>query len=163
MEKIRLIQNAATFTSDLKVDEIIQLQKQDPAALAIIEPTFDGGTQEVFRIAFKNAAFGEITENYMVFVDKNVEGKACLTVLIPANLEDKAGYLFDKYAVAINMLKVVERKAKKALENIVTSKENFASEILDLDNEITLSEALEGVELIVNPEKVEEPTTKGGK
>ena len=48
MKKIRIIQNAATFVSDLKVEEIEVLQKQNPMALAIEEPKMEDGTDIIF-------------------------------------------------------------------------------------------------------------------
>lgn len=156
MKKIRLIQNAATFVSDLKVDEIEVLQKQNPMALAIVEPNQDGGTDVVFSVQYKNTAFGEINENRVLFVDRDAEGFACMTVLIPANSGDKAGYLFDKYATPVNLLKAVEKKAKNALKHLTTSKEKFAEEFINLDTEITVAEALEEVDVIVKAEPAEE-------
>ena len=148
MKKIGVIQNAATFISDLKVEEIEVLQKQNPMALAIEEPNMEGGTDIIFSVQHKNAAFGEINDDRVVFVDKDAEGYACLTVLIPANV-DKNSYLYDKFANPVNLLKTVERNAKKALKNLITSKDEFAKEFIDLDNEVTLSEALEEVDVIV--------------
>ena len=152
MKKIRLIQNAATFVSDLKVEEIEALQKQNPMALAIVEPNQDGGTDVVFSIQYKNTAFGEISENRILFVDRDAEGYACMTVLIPANTGDKSGYLFDKYATPVNLLKAVEKKAKLALTTLTTSKEKFAEEFINLDIETTVAEALEEVDMIVKAE-----------
>lgn len=165
MKKIRIIQNAATFVSDLKVTELETLQKQNPMALAIEEPNMEGGTDIVFMVQYKNAAFGEINDSNITFVDKDAEGYACLTVLIPANIADRNAYLYDKYAGPVNLLKTVERKAKKALETLVTSKDEFAKEFIDLDNEVSLSEALEEVDVIVKAEpSVEEvDNKKGGK
>lgn len=155
MEKIRLIQNAATFISDLTVEEIEVLQKQNPMALAIVEPNELGGEDIVFSVSYKNTAFGSISDYKVEFVDKNAEGKACLTVLIPANLADRTAYLYDKYAIASNLLKVVEKNAKKALTNLTTSKEAFAEAFIDLDSEDTIAEALS-----IPDAEIE---TKGGK
>lgn len=156
MKKIRLIQNAATFVSDLKVEEIEALQKQNPMALAVVEPNQDGGTDVVFSVQYKNTAFGEINENKILFVDRDAEGYACMTVLIPANTGDKAGYLFDKYATPVNLLKSVEKKAKTALKTLTTSKEKFAEEFINLDVETTVAEALEEVDMIVKAEPADE-------
>lgn len=180
MEKIRLIQNAATFVSDLTVAEIEVLQKQNPMALAIVEPNEHGGEDIVFSVSYKNAAFGNISDTKVEFVDKNAEGKACLTVLIPANLADRTAYLYDKYAMASNLLKVVEKNAKKALANLTTSKETFAEEFVDLDSESTiadakkfvdlssenaLAEALDSADVIINANSIPDAKTeeKGGK
>ena len=163
MKKIRLIQNAATFVSDLKVEEIEVLQKQNPMALALVEPNQDGGTDVVFSVQFKNTAFGEINENKILFVDKDAEGYACTTVLIPANVSDKSAYLFDKYATPVNLLKTVEKRAKAALTHLTTSKEKFAEEFINLDTEITVAEALEEVDMIVKAEPAEKPEKKGDK
>lgn len=164
MKKIRVIQNAATFVSDLKVEEIEVLQKQNPMALAIEEPNTEGGTDIVFSVQHRNAAFGEINDDRVIFVDKDAEGYACLTVLIPANV-DRNTYLYDKFANPVNLLKTVERNAKKALKNLITSKDEFAKEFIDLDSEITLSEALEDADVIIkapiNDADVE--NKKGGK
>lgn len=160
MKKIRLIQNAATFVSDLKVEEIEALQKQNPMALAIVEPNQDGGTDVVFSIQYKNTAFGEINENRILFIDKDAEGYACMTVLIPANTNDKSAYLFDKYATPVNLLKAVEKKAKTALTTLTTSKEKFAEEFINLDIEGTVAEALEDVDMIVKAEPAEEINVK---
>ena len=153
MKKIRLIQNAATFVSDLTVKEIEALQKQNPMALAIVEPNQDGGTDVVFSVQYRNTAYGEINENKVVFVDKDAEGYACLTVLIPANIDDKAAYLFDKYATPVNFLKTVEKKAKNALKSLTVSKEKFAEEFINLDVETTVTEALEEADVIIKASK----------
>jgi hypothetical protein len=160
MEKIRIIQNAATFVSDLTVAEIEVLQKQNPMALAIVEPNEHGGEDIVFSVSYKNTAFGSISDNKVEFVDKNAAGKACLTVLIPANLTDRTAYLYDKYAMACNLLKVVEKNAKKALANLTTSKEAFAETFIDLDSENTIAEALEMADANSIPDETEK---EGGK
>lgn len=160
MEKIRLIQNAATFVSDLTVAEIEVLQKQNPMALAIVEPNEHGGEDIVFSVGYRNTAFGSISNNKVEFVDKNAEGKACLTVLIPANLADRAAYLYDKYAIASNMLKVVEKNAKKALTNLTTSKEAFAEEFVDLDSEDTIAEAFEEADVVINADSIPDAKTE---
>ena len=49
MKKIRVIQNAATFVSDLKVEEIEVLQKQNPMALAIEEHLSHNGYKSSLR------------------------------------------------------------------------------------------------------------------
>lgn len=162
MHKIRIIQNAATFVSDLKVSEMEVLQKQNPMALAIEEPNMDGGVDIVFSIEYKNTAFGDINDNKITFVDKDAEGYACLTVLIPANVVDRNAYLYEKYAGPVNLLKTIERKAKKALENLTTSKDAFAKEFLDLDSEITLSEAFEDADIIVKAPTVESKPVVAG-
>lgn len=153
MQKIKMMQNAATFISDLTVEEIKLLQKQSPSSLAISEPSAEGYMDEIFRISHKNTAFGEINDRYIIFVDATAEGKACLTVLIPANEPDKSAYLYDKYATAVNFLKVIERNAKKALESLTTDKATFAKEFIDLDAEVTLTEALSEAEIIVTAPK----------
>lgn len=168
MEKIRLIQNAATFVSDLTVAEIEVLQRQNPMALAIVEPNEHGGEDIVFSVDYTNTAYGNISDNKVTFVDKNAEGKACLTVLIPANAENKEAYMFDKYAVASNLLKVVEKNAKKALQNLTTSKKAFAEEFIDLDIEGTVVDALEKADIIIDarccmPADRTPETTKGDK
>lgn len=149
MQKFKMMQNAVTFISDLTVEEIKLLQRQSPSSLAISEPTAEGYVEEIFRISYKNTAFGDINDNYVTFVDATAEGKACLTVLIPANETDKGAYLYDKYATAINFIRAVERNAKKALANLTTDKETFAKEFIDLDAEVTLTEALEEADVIV--------------
>lgn len=152
MKKIKIIQNAATFVSELKVSEIKLLQKQAPMALAIEEPNNEGGTDIAFIVQFKKTAFGSISDKSITFVDATPDGNACLTVLIPANITDKANYLYETYANAVNHLKVVERKADKALKNLTTSKEDFAKEFIDLDKETTLTEALDEAEVIIKPD-----------
>jgi hypothetical protein len=152
MKKIKIIQNAATFVSDLKVSEIEALQKQDPMALAIEEPNNCGGTDIVFNVQYKEAAYGEINDHRVIFVDQTPEGNACMTVLIPANLKDKAAYLYDTYVNAVNYLKAVERKATKALQNLTASKKEFANEFINLDQEVSLRETLEEVDIIIKAE-----------
>lgn len=154
MEKIRIMQNAVTFITNLTVEEIKLLQKQAPSALAISEPTPEGYQEEIFRVSHKNAAFGDINDSFITFVDATAEGKACLTVLIPANETDKKSYLYERYATAINYLKTVERNAKKALNNLVISKEAFAEEFIDLDTEVSLTEALEEADIIIAAKEV---------
>ena len=152
MKKIKIIQNAATFVSDLKVSEIELLQKQAPMALAIEEPNNDGGTDIVFSVQYKETAYGTISDSKIVFVDKTPDGNACATVLIPANLKDKSAHLFDTYATAVNYLKIVERKATNALKNLTTSKEEFSKEFIDLDQEVSLKETLEEVDIVIKAE-----------
>ncbi len=157
MQKIKMMQNAATFISDLMIEDIKLLQKQSPSSLAISEPSADGYVDEIFRVSYKNTAFGVINDRYITFVDSTAEGKACLTVLIPADELDKGAYLYDRYATAVNFLKVVERNAKKALENLTTNKETFAKEFIDLDAEVTLSEALSEADIILSAPKTTLP------
>lgn len=157
MKKIRIIQNAATFVSDLKVEELETLQKQNPMALALTEPNMDGGNDIIFTVQHRNAAFGEINDDRIIFVDKDAEGYACLTVLIPANV-DRNTYLYDKFANPVNMLKTIERNAKKALQNLITSKDAFAKEFIELDSEVTLLTALDEADVIVKAQEVHEET-----
>lgn len=149
MEKIRIMQNAVTFVSGLTVDEIKMLQAQNPMALAIKEPNADGGEDIVFMVEYKKTPYGTVSNEKITFVDKTAEGKACTTVLIPATEKDKAGYLYSKYAVAVNMLKAVERRAKYALEHLTTSKTKFVEEFINLDAEAQLAETLDEAEAIV--------------
>lgn len=156
MKKIKLMQNAATFISDLKVDEIKLLQKQNPMALALVEPNTTGGEDIIFTVQYKNAAFGDISDTRITFVDQDSEGCACLTVLLPANSKNKTTYLYEKYSAALALLKVVERNAKRALTNLTDSKEAFVKELINLDNDITVSEALEDADIIIKATQEEE-------
>ena len=155
MEKIRIMQNAVTFVSSLTVDQIKVLQAQNPMALAIKEPNTDGGEDIVFTVDYKETPYGFINDNKILFVDKTADGKACTTVLIPATEKDKAGYLYSEYAVAVNMLKTVERNAINALKHLTTSKEKFAEEFIDLDAEANIAEVLEEADVIIKADPAE--------
>lgn len=163
MQKFKMMQNAVTFISDLTVEEIKLLQRQCPNSLAISEPTAEGYVEEIFRLSHKITAFGDINDNYVTFVDATAEGKACLTVLIPANEPDKGAYLYNKYATAINFIRAIERNARKALANLTVDKETFAKEFIDLDAEVTLTEALQEADIIVAAPTVAKAKAKPGR
>jgi hypothetical protein len=68
--------------------------------------------------------------------------------------------LYDKYAIASNLLKVVEKNAKKALTNLTTSKEAFAEAFIDLDAEDTIAEALEAADVVINANSIPDAKTE---
>jgi len=168
---MNFMKDAVTIISKLLVKDIKLLSEQAPAALAIAEPTEDGYTKEVFRVMFKDTANSTINSNAIVFAG-NADGYACATILVPANLknrDEQIAWLEKQCAIALLNLNTVERNAANALENLTISSEAFAAGITFIEDEVTLTEALNGVDAIVAAEPSEEQVAsadnnkKGGK
>jgi len=127
---------ALTIESSLTIAEIELLQKHDPRALALREVVPGTGEEvETFRMAYDaHSGTGSVTNGGIVFVGETENGKAGMSILIPANLKGPAvgDYINDRLANISNNVRVVEINAAEALVNVKKAKEAFLSAIVPL-------------------------------
>lgn len=125
---------ALTLESSLTVAEIELLQKYDPRALALRDVTPTGEEFETFRVGYSAAEYGSVKSNGVTFVGETDNGKAGLSITIPANLKGDAvgNYINDKLATISRDVEIVEKNAKTALVNVKSAKDAFLAAIVPL-------------------------------
>lgn len=144
MKDLYLIENAMTLVSKLTPEQIETVAKQSPDALQLVTPLGNGDSRVDFTVVYDpKSDFGHIGNDGIRFPAANQDGKACVSVLIPANSKDKKGYIYDKYMVAINNLAVVEDQVVKALETVATTKKDFVAKITVLDADASAAEKVD--------------------
>jgi len=136
---------AVTLVSSLKKDEIELLQKKDPRALALFEALPDGTESQFFGINFVSKGTGDVCPSNVTFVGEMPDGKAALSILIPANLKgaDVGKYTNDKLAAVSRNCAIVEENAKRALVTVAAAEAAFLDSIIDLTPETEIEVAAE--------------------
>lgn len=148
---------ALTLESKLTIAEIELLQSNNPRALALIESTPDGGEYEIFRLGFAKIDYGTVDANGIIFVGETEDGKAGLSILLPASLSkaEKEEYINKKLSSISRNVAIVEDNAKKALVDVEAAKKSFLKSIVALT---PMNEPKSVDELIESA-----PAKKGGK
>lgn len=135
--KIYSFPNALTFQSSLTVDEIVSLKKYNPTALNLVEPDAYGAQHVFFSLDHVETAYGSVNQNGITFVGQTEEGKALVSVLIPATLgkDEVKKYINDHYSTIVRYAEVVEKNAKEALVAVKEAEESFTDSIVELSFE----------------------------
>ena len=130
MSKVKIVGNAAVFTSDLKVEEILKVKKFTKGGLKLR----DEKGNEIFSIDYATTG-GSISEHGIVYSEVNAEGYAQLSTLLDENVpaEHRMDVILDEYAIAIGNLNTLEayvRETATELNNTVEGIRN-AIEVVD--------------------------------
>ena len=125
---------AVTIESALTIAEMELLQKHDPRALALRDVMPNGEEFETFRIGYSPIESGSVNANGVTFVGETENGKAALSILIPATLKGEAvgNYIDNKLAAVSRNIAIVEANAKKAVVDVKAAKEVFLKSIVPL-------------------------------
>lgn len=135
MKNLNLINNALTIVSTLTAEQIETVAKQSPEALLVYRETECGRTVD-FAVSYdKKSDFGSVAQSGITFPGTDKDGHVLVTVLIPANVK-KEDYIYDKYAVALNQLAIVEGQVVEALKTNATTKATFVKNITVLDADV---------------------------
>lgn len=137
---------AVTLESSLTIAEMELLQKHDPRALALREVTPQGEEYETFRIGYSPVEYGSVNASGVTFVGETDNGKAGLSILIPATFKGDAvgNYIDNKLASVSRNVAIVEANAKKAVVDVKAAKESFLKSIVALKPAIAKEAACEG-------------------
>lgn len=116
MAKITIAGDALVVTSSKTLDEIKLLEKYRPKALRLYEVDEDGNKSEAFRVATTNSN-GMINQNGALFNGATHDNQqlACITMGIPAGVEDVVAFAAEQIGVAITMLNKVEAQFDDAI------------------------------------------------
>ncbi len=128
---------ALTLESSLTIAEIELLQKKNSRALKLFEMRPDGREIEIFGIGAVKDNKGAVCAAGINYVGTTKNGKAGMSILIPASLEGKAvgDYIDEKLAEVSRMATIVEKNAAQALKDVAASKDNFLGSIIELEPE----------------------------
>lgn len=120
MAKVLVAGNAVVITSAVKLDDIKLISKYQPEALVLFEgegkekePVFAVGIGDGGITAF-GAEFNQAT--------RDGQGKAQLTEMIPAGVENVKEYVSDKFGRAVLKLNKLEAQLPAAIEAIAAEK-----------------------------------------
>ena len=121
MAKFVVAGGALVLTSELTLNEIMELEKHRPKALVLK----DEETKDVyFKVGYgKNHNY--VGANGVIFDDESRDGekKAIVTLMLPNGIGDAVEYVADTYGSVIMNLGKVEEAAGAYLEEIAAEKE----------------------------------------
>lgn len=131
MSKAKIVGNAVVITSDLKVEDIIKVDKFTKAGLKLR----DEKGNEIFAISYNPNSDGSISEHGIVYSETNAEGYAQLSLLLAADVkpEDRTEVILDNYAIALGNLNTLENYIREAATEIDSTVENIKSAIEVID------------------------------
>lgn len=124
MSKIIVVGESVVITSDVKMEDIKLIQANNAKAANLYETNEDGKKTCIFTVGATEGR-GNVSENGIVFngVSNSGDGKACITVAVPAGegpIKDRVAAAYGKAVMRLNELEpklapVVEAiKAEKA-------------------------------------------------
>lgn len=107
--KAKLHGKAFVLTSDFTVEDIAFLENYSPEDLFLYEAQPNGTNKPVFEIGVCPLSEQPlIGDQAIIFNDKDAEGHAQITVMLPHGLENVKDFVADVYGTVINNLKDVE-------------------------------------------------------
>lgn len=123
MAKIIIAGGAMVVTSSAKLEDIKTLEKYAPKALSLFEKDEDGKKEETFRVTVGTGkgsigSFGATFDG--ATYDK--DGKATITMDIPAGTKDAKEYAAETVGKAVMQLNKVEAQFAAALEGVEAEK-----------------------------------------
>jgi len=116
MSKTQIVGLAAVITSAVTMEELKKLQKYQPESLKLVERQEDGTKKEKFAISTGETL--SVNKYGIQFNSVTTNGKASVTVPIPAYTEDKVAWVKENLGVAILNLNVMEDQIENALLNL---------------------------------------------
>lgn len=120
MAKIYVAGNAVCFESSMKLDDLVQVKKYRPKALAVMGG--DDGKEMEFICAVIPGAVGEVTRSGVVFGMASVDKKlATVTMMLGSDAYDAQTlkeYLADKFGAALNYMNKLEAELPNVLKEV---------------------------------------------
>lgn len=115
MAKIKVVGGAYAIISEYTLAQLKEVEKHRPKALQIADPE----TKNVeFVVSTGNS--GSVSKYGMTFNEttRDEAGKACITMTIPADVEDAEKYIVETVGTAITKLATIEKAIEPAQKEI---------------------------------------------
>lgn len=126
MAKVKVLGDAAVITSEIDHEVLASLKKYKPQQLKLVDPETK---DELFAVSLGNTA--SVSKYGVVFTSKDPDGKAALTIQLPANLDglQKTQYIKDNYGFALLSLNKIEAAIQGAAQELINEFEQMDNAI----------------------------------
>lgn len=129
MAKVTILGDAAVIKSTLKLDDIKNVKKYRPKALAL--KGGEDGKEDIFVIDTAESDAGSINSFGAVFTreSRDEDKNACITITIPASITDAEKYIVDEFGGALMNLKKMEEILPAVIAEIAADKASIMADI----------------------------------
>lgn len=118
MAKVRILGDAGVITSSHKLEDIKKLQKYNPEALKLRKENGNGEKVAVFAIGVGDTPHCSQYGITFATAERDGSGKASLTFVIPADVEEVKEWVEEEFGRALNYLNEIEAGLNTAIEKV---------------------------------------------
>ena len=122
MAKTKIFGDSVVITSSVKLADLKNVAKYAPKALTL--KGGEDGKEEIFLVCVGQSGSGSINEWGATFAPatRDAEGKATITMMIPASVEKAKEWMVENFGSALMNLAKVEEKLPEVIAQIAADK-----------------------------------------